>query len=768
MHSETGLLLLLCTVIVFTRQQAKNIRRQKIREQHDKIIMSLLAYPVHQHSMTHLLERCLTIIFSAPQLAQLSKGRIFLRQNNTLRFAAQTGFNNPHTDDCQLMPPDDCLCGTSADSFNFRFISCAEKTGTDRHGHYIVPLTVQNRSLGVLMLYTHAEYQSTENEIEFIKLLGQSIAVLIQRKQLADECRLGNNVIACSQQAIFITDKDNCIIRCNKACEVVTGFSGEELIGQNPRIFRSDYQDDYFYQQMWQSINADGFWQGEVWNKHKDGTVFPGWLSISTIKDADTEVAQYLAIFTDLSNIKKAEQDIRQLAFYDTLTRLPNRTLFSDRIQQAISQAERQHNHFVLLCLDIDHFKNINDSLGHEAGDKLLKVIAGRLKNTLRKEDTVARIGGDEFAVIIHDLNAQNHSKIVHIAGKILACLSNAVQVDNHEIMAPGSIGISCYPDDADNAVDLIKYADTAMFQAKKAGRNSYQFYTDKFNGQALQKIRLDSGLRQALKQNDFMIYLQPQLDLSTMRMTGAEALLRIGSGHLQNVSPTEYIAVAEENGLIVEIGDWVFAEVCKLVRHWHDQGLIPYEFKRVAINISPVQFKRHDFVDKIRQSIQKTGVPIRHLELELTESCLQEPTHSVLDKLIAIKRMGIHIAIDDFGTGYSSLSRLKQFPIDLLKIDRSFVKDLCSSHSDKAIIQAIVNMAQALNIKTLAEGVETESQADILRALRCDYYQGFLHSQPMDSEQFTQQLAFSSRFTKPSSNRLIYNGKLNAKQAKA
>ncbi|MGR9014435.1 MAG: EAL domain-containing protein [Gammaproteobacteria bacterium] len=759
MHSETGLILLLCAVIVFMRQQAKNISRQKTREQHDKIILSLLDYPVHQHSMTHLLERSLAIIFSAPQLASLPKGRIFLQQNNTLSFAAQWGLNNAHTDNC--------FCET-ADSLEFRFTKCVGGVRTNRHGHYIVPLTVQNRSIGVLMLYTHADYQTTENEIELIKSLGQSIAGLIQRKQLADECRLGNNVIACSQQAIFISDKDNCIIRCNKACEQLTGFSAEELIGQNPRIFRSDYQDDYFYKQMWQSINDEGFWQGEVWNKHKDGSVFPGWLTISTIKDADAEIAQYLAIFTDLSNIKKAEQDIRQLAFYDALTQLPNRTLFSDRIQQAVSQAERQHNHFVLLCLDIDHFKNINDSLGHEAGDKLLKMIADRIKNTLRKDDTVARIGGDEFAVIIHDLNAQNHSKIVHIAGKILACLSNAVQLDGHEIIATGSIGISCYPDDADNAVDLIKFADTAMFQAKKAGRNSYQFYTDKFNGQALQKIRLESGLRQALKQNDFMIYLQPQLDLGTMRMTGAEALLRVRSGHLQSISPAEYIAVAEENGLIVEIGDWVFAEVCKLVCHWHDQGMIPHEFKRVAINISPVQFKRHDFVDKIRQSIQETGVPIRYLELELTESCLQEPTHSVLDKLVAIKRMGMTIAIDDFGTGYSSLSRLKQFPIDLLKIDRSFVKDLCSSQSDKAIIQAIVNMAQALNIKTLAEGVETEPQATILRALQCDYYQGFLHSRPIDSKQFTHQLAFSPRLTQPLSNQLLYKGELNAKQAKA
>ncbi len=741
-YLEIGVIIFLCLLIVLLLwQQEKQLRQQTTRDQNEKIIQALQAYPVHQYTMAHMLERCLVIIFSAPQMNLLPKGAVFLLQDEKLSLLAKRGFTGAH-DDKHL---DDYLCDRADRSDKFQFIP---STGLE-HGYYILPLVRRNDQLGLLILYTQTNDKATDDVIKFVKSMGNTISNLIERKQISDELRLGNSVINLSQQAIFITDTDNKIIRCNESCERITGYSSKELIGQNPKIFQSEYHTINFYKTLWREVNNNGFWQGEIWNKRKDDSVFPEWLTISIIKDADGQVVKYMAIFTDLSSIKNAEKNIQQLSFYDPLTQLPNRALFKDRVQQSIVQAERQNNQFALLCLDIDHFKKVNESLGHEEGDKLLQIFADRITNVLRKEDAVARIGGDEFAMIIHDLNEDNSGRVLHVVEKTLHCLKEVVQLDEHEIIATGSIGISFYPEDADNAVDLIKYADTAMFQAKQAGRNGYQFYTKKFNQQALRKIRLESALRRALKQSDFEIFLQGQQELDSHLLIGAEALLRVGRGELSSISPAEYIPIAEESGLIVDIGDWVFSEVCRLLRHWYDNNLLPLGFKRIAINISPVQFERHDFIKKIQQCIQETCVPVQHLEIELTESSLQESTHSVIEKLVSIKAIGINIAIDDFGTGYSSLSRLKQFPIDLLKIDRSFVADICGNESDMAIIKAIISMASALDIRTLAEGVETQEQADILETLQCSQGQGFLFSKPVNTENFEAILASVKKSSK-------------------
>ncbi|NOQ36008.1 MAG: EAL domain-containing protein [Methylococcaceae bacterium] len=739
MQQETITSLFLSILIVLLLWWQR-IYSQKYNKQqlHDKIIMSLLAYPVHHYSMAHMLERCLAIIFSTSGRGYLPKGAIFLQENSVLKLIAQRGLFDTLVENNTLILRNNSVFGDSFDASQFQFITAKEDSANK--AHYIVPLLMHDKLIGVLTLYTEADYQSNDKDIEFIKLLGRTISSLIERKQIADESRLCHRVVDYSQQAIFITDADNRIIRCNQSCEQITGYSRDELLGKNPSIFKSNYHDDDFYKELWQTVEEEGFWQGEIWNKRKNGTLYPEWLTISDIKDGDNEVAQYLAIFTDLTNTKKAEKDIHQLAFYDGLTSLPNRTLFNQQIQQSITQAKEQNTRFALLCLDVDNFKKVNDSLGHEAGDKLLQILTTRVTHAMSKNSTIARIGGDEFAIILHDLN-EDSNEVIPCARELLDCLSEPVQLDAHEIITTVSIGISYYPNDSEIAADLMRYADTAMYQAKELGSNSYQFYTDKFNQQALRKIYLESGLRQALKNNDFMVYLQPQLDLETQLMTGAEALLRVRKGELSNISPAEYIPVAEELGLIVEIGDWVFCEVCRLLNYWHDNNLIPDNFKRIAINISPMQFKRHDFVEKMQMCLKKTGVPVQHLEIELTESSLQESNNSVIKKLFAIKAMGINIAIDDFGTGYSSLSRLKEFPIDLLKIDRSFVNDLSQNQSDMAIVKAIVNMAQAINIKTLAEGVETEAQVDILKALNCNYSQGFLHSKPIDSLAFEKKL---------------------------
>jgi len=744
MFWDKGVLFFLCLVIFFLLRQ-QSIQRTVLtkREQNEKLIQLLQAYPVHQYTMTHMLERSLAMIFSTPQLNLMPKGAVFLMDEGNLGFSAQRGLTDLLEIDSQQTFFNACLGGMNVDIDRFQYISNLQvkhiqsEQGHGVHGAYIVPLIKHNVQIGLFVFFTSEKYKTSQNEIKFIKSLGMVFSTLIARKQVAEQLNLANSVLNLSQQAIYISDKQNKIIRCNVACEQITGYSSKELIGQSPSIFNSLLHDSAFYQQIWLHVLDKGFWQGEIWNKRKNHSVFPQWLTISAIKDADDQLVQYLAIFTDLSSIKKAEKDIQTLSFYDSTTQLPNRVLFNDMVEQSIIQADLQNSQFVIFCLDIDHFKKVNESLGHSEGDKLLQVFAERIAPILAEGDSLARIGGDEFAIIIYEQNGINNSQITRIAENILENLKQPVQLLTHDVIVTASIGISCYPHDANNALDLVKYADIAMFQVKQAGRNNYQFYTEKINQQTLRKISLESALRLALKTNDFEVYFQPQKALDSQLVSGAEALLRVKRGELSHLSPAEFIPIAEETGLIIDIGDWVFAEVCRVLRSWYDNKIIPSGFKRVAINISPVQFKRPDFVQKIQQCIKETKVPVQFLEIEITESSLKESNNSVIEKLLAIKKLGITIAIDDFGTGHSSLSRLKQFPIDMLKIDRSFISDICENDSDMAIVKAIINMSNALNIGVLAEGIETVEQALLLKELHCHYGQGFLFKKPVGVGEF-------------------------------
>jgi len=749
MHLLVGLITALCCLIFFLLwKQSRQVHEIKQQEQREKIIQLLQAYPVDQYTMPHMLERSLAIMLSMPQSGFLAKGVIFLMQDGVLGFSAQRGLDIDSSTDNKQATLNDYLSRINTETDRFQSISIPTSPdtrfnlSTNVQGYYVVPLIRNGIQTGLLLLYKSGGEKTTKNTIKFIKAIGITLSILIERKQNADEINLANNILNYSHQAIFISDINNKILRCNNACERITGYSSEELIGKSPNIFNSGKQKSDFYQKLWQQVSENDFWQGEIQNKRKDGSLFTEWLTVSAIKDVDKQVKQYLAIFTDLTALKKAEEDVLQLSFFDPLTQLPNRSLFQDRVQQSIIQAERLGKQFALLCLDIDHFKNINESLGYEKGDQLLLILAERVSSVIRKEDSIARIGGDEFGILIHDLDENNAGRLVHIVEKILNCLKEVVLLNEYELIVTGSIGISLYPGDGDNTLELMKHADTAMSQAKQAGRNSYQFHTKQHNELALRKIQLESALRQALKNDDFEIHLQGQQELHTQRLVGAEALLRVKHGVLSHISPAEYIPIAEESGLIIDIGDWVFTEVCRLLRDWYDLNLFPPHFERIAVNISPVQFERHDFIRKIQQCIKETGVPVNHLEIELTECSLQASSDSVIEKLTAIQEMGINIAIDDFGTGYSSLSRLKEFPINVLKIDRSFVTDICSSQSDAAIVKAITSMSNALGIDSLAEGIETIEQANMLKKLQCQYGQGFLFSRPGNTLKFEALLS--------------------------
>jgi len=738
MSIEIGLILCLSFIIAFLLLQRRQQKIKELSTQHNVRFLQLLqSYPVHEYTLSHMLERCLVMLFSAPQMNVLPRGVFFIKEHGQLNLVAQRGLNPSLTQSSDLYAYLEQLASSTESEQFLKHPKNHFAATPDSQGYYVLPLMRDKKVIAVLLLEASNQAQPSY-EMPFIEGITQTLAKLIETKQFSDELRQGNSVMELSHQAIFITDKDNKIIRCNQACEQIKGYTQVELLGKSPSLFKSNYHDDTFYKTLWQQINTQNFWQGEIWNTRKDGCVYPEWMTLSAIRDVNGALIQYVAIFTDLSSAKQTEQTIEQLSYFDSLTQLANRHLFNDRLQQAIGLAERQQTSCALLCLDIDHFKKINDALGYSAGDYLLQQIAQRLSHSLRKVDSIARLDGDEFAILI---NEEEQYQVIYVIKKILEALQQPTQLKGQTITVTGSIGISLYPKDADNADDLFKYAGMALSQTKQSGRNGYQFYTQEFSQHTLNQLKIETALRLALAQGDFEIFLQPQLDLTSQELIGAEALLRVKQGYLQGLSPAVYIPIAEESGLIIEIGDWVFEESCRQLASWHEQKQLPSSFKRLAVNISPSQFNHPEFITKIQGGLSTYNVPVEHLEIELTESSLQESNHSVVDKLLAIKALGITIAIDDFGTGYSSLSRLKQFPIDLLKIDRSFIIDICSNSSDLAIIKAIISMASALEIDTLAEGIEDYEQLTLLNGLSCDYGQGFLFDKPMNTEQFRQML---------------------------
>ena len=433
---------------------------------------------------------------------------------------------------------------------------------------------------------------------------------------------------------------------------------------------------------------------------------------------------------------KRSEAAIKKLAYYDTLTGLPNRVLFSDRLKQAIVMAERDKRDTALLFLDLDNFKNVNDSIGHTYGDRLLKITADRIQGCLRGSDTVARIGGDEFVVILPLVTgAEDVSKV---AAKILDCLNKTVRFEEHEIYSSASIGISVFPDDGATADELLKNADIALYQAKERGRNNFQFFSKEMNVQALTRQLIESSMRQAITRDEFYLVYQPQFDIGSRRVVGLEALLRWHHPQKGNIYPLHFIAIAEETGMIIPIGEWVLRTACRQARAWHDAG---YPWLRIAVNISARQFKQDTFVGLVKSILDESGLPPEYLELELTESTIMERADTNIQALRELKKLGCTLAIDDFGTGYSSLSYLKHFPIDRLKIDRSFVRDLNTDGDDAAIAEAIIFMAHSLKLDVVAEGVELEEQLNFLHSRNCDTLQGYLMSPPLSVDDVTDLL---------------------------
>jgi len=545
-----------------------------------------------------------------------------------------------------------------------------------------------------------------------------------------------------SNEPMVITDADNIILQVNRAFTESTGYSKEEAVGQKISLLKSGRHGAAFYAAMWETIKSTGTWQGEIWDRRKNGEIYPKWLIISVVKGDDGAITHYVGTHIDITERKAAEEQIKQLAFFDPLTQLPNRRLLQERLKHGIDVERRDGKQLALLMLDLDRFKSVNDSLGHLAGDELLQQVAARITARLRDVDMVARLGGDEFIVLLEDI--AHPEDAARVAEEIIADLSKPFCVEQGEdIQISASIGISLYPQHGDNPALLMDNADAALYQAKDAGRGCFAYFSEDLTIAARERIALESRLRRAIEQQDLRVFYQPQVDIISGRIIGAEALVRWQDSIEGLIPPIRFIPIAEETGLILVIGEWVLRETCRQGRQWLDAGLPPLT---LAVNVSPHQFRRSDICDLVATVLSDTGFPASQLELEITESGLMDNQGNATEILNCLRGQGIRLAIDDFGTGYSSLACLKHFPLDLLKIDKSFIDDIPHLQDDMEIASTIIAMGHILGFKVLAEGVETPEQLMFLQEKGCDMYQGYIKSRPVPAEEFVELLRNQQR----------------------
>lgn len=555
---------------------------------------------------------------------------------------------------------------------------------------------------------------------------------ITHQKQAEDQLQLASAVFETASEAIMVCDGENTIETVNTSFTDITGYAMDEVVGKKPSLLKSGRHNEAFYQEMINSLKKYGRWEGEIWNRRKNGEIYPQWLSIKTIQDENGQIIRFISLFSDITLRKKNEERILYQANYDALTGLPNRSLFMDRLQRAVIRAERAKTQIALLFIDLDRFKNVNDTLGHASGDLLLQEAANRLTSLVRKSDTVARLGGDEFTVIIQDLT--DFYLIESLVEKLLEKLSAPYDLENNVAFVSASIGITIYPNDGKNVEELLKNADAAMYQAKDGGRNLSQFFTIEMNNAANERRALETALHQALEREEFVLHYQPIIHAQSHELAGCEVLLRWHQPEHGNVFPDKFIPLAEDTGLIVPIGAWVLEQACREAMIWAKKNQTP---PRISVNLSSRQFKRENIVELIKNTLEKTGLPANRLTLEITESLLVADDETIIDQLNGIRNLGCGLSIDDFGTGYSSLSYLRQFPITTLKIDRAFIKDLPNDEEATALVSAIVSMAKSLKLKVVAEGVENREQLDFLGELGCEYIQGYYFSPPVPIEAF-------------------------------
>ena len=577
---------------------------------------------------------------------------------------------------------------------------------------------------------------------DFVERLNQAVhSAFAERQRHAQQKRvfarwqLAEKVFDVTREGIVVTNSDNVIEAVNPAFSAITGYAFDEAVGQNPRLLQSGRHDKRFYQQMWEAIHTHGSWEGEIWNKKKSGEIYPEWLTVHAIFEGD-RIIQYIAVFTDISTRKKDEAKIWHQANYDALTDLPNRTLLEDRAREAMQRAKRDRTSMAVIFIDLDRFKYINDHYGHAVGDALLVAVAGRISSTLRKSDTVIRVSGDEFVVLMPQIKEPMDAG--RVAEKIIASVSQPYLISDARIHISASAGIAVYPGDGDNVEALMSHADVAMYKAKENGRNQHLFFDQKMNDEAENRAEVEADLLVALRENQLLMYYQPVIDLRTNRITHAEALVRWMHPTKGMIPPNDFVPVAEQCGLIIPLGEWVANEVCRQMEDWRKTRK---EDLQVFLNVSPIQLMHANLDKHLMQALDRFALPQGSIGIEITENVLIDGPEKIKPVLDRLKAEGLSFVIDDFGTGFSSMRYLRKLPFDGLKVDRSFVSGVDQDHEKGVLVKAMINMAHSLNLNVVAEGVETEEELAFLRAHDCDFVQGYLLGRPMPAERFFEAL---------------------------
>ena len=630
------------------------------------------------------------------------------------------------------------------------------------HGHDMSDLLSRLSPAGKINIVTGLEqiyldyYQAQQSMasryqlllfITALLMLGYAVYAYYRMVERGQELRIAATAFE-TEEGILILNSDRSIAKVNSAFTRITGYSAEEVVGQTPDILKSGRHDEEFFRARWEALHRDKYWQGEVWNRHKDGRIYPVWLTTTAVTDAKGEVTHYVSVITDITQRKEAEEQIHQLAFYDPLTNLPNRRLLIDRLRHTMASGVRSVEHAALLFIDLDHFKTINDTQGHDVGDLLLIETARRLQACVRGGDTVARLGGDEFVVMMGNLSAeveQAASQAKMAGEKIRESLSQFYRLRNFEYHSSCSIGISLFRAQEVSVDELLKRADTAMYEAKTSGRNTLRFFDPNMQSILEARVKLEADLRLALAQQQFDLFYQIQVD-DTGRSIGAEVLLRWNHPVRGLVMPNEFIPLAEQTGLILPIGRWVLETACAQIKAWETDPLTSK--LQIAVNVSALQFHQPDFVRLALEILEKTGADPTRLKLELTESVVLNNISDAANKMHDLKKVGVRFSMDDFGTGYSSLAYLTQLPLDQLKIDRSFVNNIGTKTTDAIIVQTIIGMANTLGIDVIAEGVETEEQHAFLRHAGCMAYQGYLFGKPVSLGEFLSLVSNASKMS--------------------
>ncbi|CAN7190920.1 MULTISPECIES: phosphodiesterase DibA [unclassified Pseudomonas] len=552
-------------------------------------------------------------------------------------------------------------------------------------------------------------------------------AKLRERNADRERLRQAAAVFDCTREGVLVTNSNGLIVHVNRAFMEITGYQCEEVLGQRPSMFKSGHHPPSFYQAMFATLESLGEWSGEIWNRRKSGEIYPQWQTIRLVHDDQGRLSQYVAVFSDISAIKNSEHELTHLAHHDPLTNLPNRLLFTDRAGQAVASAQAHKRGCALLMIDLDHFKLINDSLGHSVGDQLLKGVAERLNTLFGPGITLARLSGDEFALLAENCPQPGHAAA--LAQQVVDGLKEPFQIDGHSLFINASVGISLFPSDALSAEQLLRNADSALFKAKSAGRDGYALYTEELTAHAQQRVEIAFELRRALEQQELRVYYQPVHDLKTSRLIGVEALVRWEHPQRGLVSPAEFIPIAERTGLIAEIDAWVMRQACQQMCQWQSGGVV---LSFIAVNVSSRLFARRELYQQVAQVLHDTGLDPAYLELEVTESAVMEDPEVALEQMHRLRELGVRLAIDDFGTGYSSLLRLKRLPVQKLKIDQGFVAGLPGDEDDAAITRVIVALAQSMGMQVHAEGIEQVEQAAFLLEHDCDLGQGYWFGRPV------------------------------------